>query len=86
MPQAADEDRAKMQGYFGDPVSDAGPYKFLAERGFVDKAGWLSKPGVYWEDLSEKEKDCLNFLADEWDYAFDFRRPEAVSSRLRSET
>lgn len=81
MPQAADEDRAKMQGYFGNPVCDSGPMKFLAERGFgFTRGGLIVKPGTYWDELSEKEKDCLNFLADEWDYAFDFRRPEAAAT------
>lgn len=80
MPQATDELRAEMEKLYGDPVSDSGPYKFLRDRGFVDKGGWLSKPGVYWDDLSEQEKLSLNFLADEWDYAFDFRRPEQPST------
>lgn len=74
MPQATDELRAKIAEHFGDPVCDSGPWKFLAKNGFTERAGWITKPGIYWDDLSEKEKLCLEFLADEWDYAFDFRR------------
>lgn len=75
MPQASDELRAKMQEHFGDPIDDSGPWQFLAGNGFVEKGGWITKPGTYWDDLSEKEKLALEFLADEWDYAWDFRRP-----------
>lgn len=41
--------------------------------GFTEHGGWIIKPGAYWDGMSEKEKLCLEFLADEWDYAFDFR-------------
>ncbi len=77
MPQASDEQRSKMEEYFGDPVCDAGPWKFLSENGFTENGGWIVKPGTFWDDMSDKEKACLEFLADEWDYAFDFRRPAA---------
>lgn len=79
MPQATDELRAKMNEFFGNPVSDAGPWRFLAGNGFKESAGWIIKPGTYWDELSEKEKLCLEFLGDEWDYAFDFRRPDAAA-------
>jgi hypothetical protein len=85
MPQATDELRGEMEKLFGDPISDSGPYTFLiTERGFSDTAGHLSKPGTYWDELSEKEKLCLEFLADEWDYAWDFHRPVEQSTANNS--
>jgi hypothetical protein len=68
MPQASDELRAKMQEYFGDPVSDEGPMKFLQESGIVLTKQWIYISKRKWSDLSQKEKDCSNFLADEWDF------------------
>lgn len=73
MPQATDELRSKMLEYFGDSIDPEGPAKFLRERGFLEKGGWITKPGTYWDDLTEKERHCLFFLADEWDFAWDFR-------------
>lgn len=72
MPQATDEQRDKMGEYFGDRIDDSGPYLFLITQGFKDKDGWWTHPTKKWKEMSQKEKDCLYFLADEWDYAFDF--------------
>jgi hypothetical protein len=69
MPQASDEDRDQAEKYFGDPVSDEGPMKFLHEQGFVLGRDWAyRKPGARWQDLSEKEKFSISFLCDEWDF------------------
>jgi hypothetical protein len=81
MPQASDEMRAEVEKVFGDPVCDSGPWQFLRENGFTEKGGLITKPGIYWADLSEKEKLALEFLADEWDYAWDFRAPPQTDSR-----
>ena len=75
MPQASDELRSKMAKYFGDPVDDSGPWNFLSNAGFRQKGGWITHPSAYWDSMSEKERDCLQFLADEWDYAYDFSNP-----------
>jgi len=36
MPQASDALRAKMEGYFGDPIDDSGPAEFLLAAGYVE--------------------------------------------------
>lgn len=69
MPSASDEDRSQAEKYFGNPISDEGPMAFLKEQGFTLGKDWVyRKPGVKWEDLSEKEKFSVGFLCDEWDF------------------
>lgn len=69
MPQASPELRDKMKEYFGDPIDDAGPAKFLASQGFVNGPDWLWRhpEKLKWRDLTQKEKDCVIFLIEEWD-------------------
>lgn len=71
MPMASDELRAKMNEYFGDPIDDAGPIDYLRGQGFKLNRGfwWSPRPGVTaLSDLTEKERDCILFLIDEWDW------------------
>jgi hypothetical protein len=68
MPQASDEDRELAEKYFGDPISDAGPMRFLEEQGFFLDQGWRYRKNAKWEDLSDKERFAINFLCDEWDF------------------
>lgn len=71
MPQASDELRAKMAGYFdGEGVDLYAPLEFLMQNGWVDREGWLSTNKLRGE-ITEKEFDCVEFLCDEWDFAFD---------------
>ena len=72
MPQASDELRAKMAEYFGAEIDDWPPRAYLLDQGYDEKAGWWSKPDPD-HVVTEKERDCLNFLCDEWDHAYDFR-------------
>jgi hypothetical protein len=69
MPQASDEDRAKMAAYFpdGDGIDLAAPLEFLMQNGWCDRDGWLwtSKRR---DQITEKEFDCVAFLCDEWDF------------------
>jgi hypothetical protein len=73
MPQASDELRTKMEEYFGDPINDWGPTKYLLDAGYLEKGGWWRKPTSE-HVVTEKEQDCLNFLCDEWDHCYDFRK------------
>lgn len=69
MPQASDQQRALMEKWFGDPVDDSGPMRFLFAHGFTEKAGmWKSPTSSH--TISEYEWECLLFLCDEWDYGF----------------
>jgi len=69
MPQASDEDRAEMERRFGDPVDSEGPMRFLRDRGWTLHCDWTwSKPGQGFWDIPDDEVECINFLADEWDF------------------
>lgn len=69
MPTASDELRAKMDAYFGDPISEMGAMNYLQDQGYKLGRDWVyRKDGMNWEDLPEKDRECICFLADEWDF------------------
>jgi len=71
MPQASADLREMIRRRFGDPVSDAGPTKYLEDAGYVLQENWLwtPKPGVKdLKDMSNTEWLCLFFLIEEWDF------------------
>ena len=68
MPQATDELRQKMERRFGDPIDSDGPTEFLMERGYKFNKGWISSPVAH--EPTDLEADCIDFLVDEWDYAY----------------
>lgn len=72
MPQASDEDRAKMAKYFGgDGIDDGPPSHYLHGRGWIfTNSGMIQKPSADYKP-TEQEWDCLYFLCDEWDYGYD---------------
>lgn len=70
MPQASDHQRALMEKWFGDGISDGPPYAFLKARGWKDNGRFLTKP-TRSHTVSAYEYECCTFLRDEWDYAFD---------------
>lgn len=70
MPQASDEQRELMRRWFGDPIDDGPPYRFLMARGYADRRGMLVKPTSA-HTVSTEEWECICFLCDEWDYGFD---------------
>jgi hypothetical protein len=80
MPQASDAQRELMEKWFGDPVDDGGPYRFLMAHGYQEWAGLLIKPTPS-HTISEYEWACIVFLADEWDYGFE---PDATIASLRA--
>ena len=71
MPQASDELRAKMDGYFGNGgIDDWEPTAFLIGKGWEENLGWWTLPAdAEWHKLTEQEFDCITFLIDEWDHA-----------------
>jgi hypothetical protein len=69
MPQASDKLRAQMATYFGGSgIDDFPPYRYLHLHGWKDRAGMLIAPK---REITQKEWDCVAFLCDEWDYAYD---------------
>jgi hypothetical protein len=69
MPQASDELRAEMERRFGDPISDAGPTKYLEDRGYTLNRDWTwSKPGENLNSIPREDFECILFLVHEWDY------------------
>ena len=71
MPQASDALREQMNQKFGDPVSDAGPIKFLEDAGYTltREWQWEPKPGVTdLKGMTRDEFECLLFLVHEWDF------------------
>lgn len=70
MPESMPQQRALMNQWFGNPVDDKGPWEFLMARGWTDKAG-LIVPPVSAHNPSPYELECIWFLCDEWDYAYE---------------
>ncbi len=72
MPQASDDDRAKMAKYFGgDGIADGPPMQYLYDKGWKFKrSGMIEKPSLDYKP-TKQEWDCLYFLCDEWDYGYD---------------
>lgn len=76
MPSATEELRNKMGEYFGKSkvgpyIDDSGPMKYLEEAGYelTEDWQWKPKPGVKeYNDMTQKEYDCLLFLVQEWDF------------------
>ncbi len=71
MPQASEELRGRMNKRFGDPISEAGPIKYLEDAGYVLTPNWRWKPKSGVKDLKDMTRDefeCLLFLIHEWDF------------------
>ena len=68
MPQATNELRQKMHDRFGDSIDDHGPWMYLEERGYTEDGFLIHAPVGH--VISEEEGDCIDFLCDEWDWAF----------------
>ena len=72
MPQASDEDRAKIAKYFGGSgISDAEPTQYLHGKGWKFTQGGMIEKPCEDDTPCEQEWDCLYFLCDEWDYGYE---------------
>lgn len=78
MPSASKELRQKMKEYFPEDekkwsfVDEGPPLKFLLSRGWEEVEemnGFLRMPSKEDEEISQKERDCMQYLRDEWEYA-----------------
>ena len=66
MPQASDELRAKFPG------SDTEAICAIGANFSFSKNGWITpRAGYSWEKATERERDAVNYLCHEWDYAYD---------------
>ena len=71
MPTATTELHDLMDKYFGDPISDCGPMKYLEEEGYqlTRDWQWVAPEGVdSYGTMSQKAYECLTFLVQEWDF------------------
>lgn len=69
MPQTSDEMRELMSLLFGGSgIDDSAPVKFLLSRGYVLTHSWLWRLPNADHNITEKERLCLRFLIEEWDY------------------
>lgn len=68
MPSAHPDDQKRMIERFGS-IGTEGPIAFLEGRGFKLGKEWAwRKPGVSWQDLPLADRECIHFLAAEWDF------------------
>jgi hypothetical protein len=70
MPQASRASQELMNRWFGHPVADYGPMKFLQMRGWIFTRGGMIEPPVSAHNPSVYELACIDFLCDEWDYGY----------------
>ncbi len=78
MPQASDKLRGVMERYFGDPIADGPPMRFLESRGYHLRRDWHWNKPTPSHLISDEEYNCLQFLIDEWDMGGIFDEKEIV--------
>lgn len=78
MPQASDRQRALMEKWFGDPISDEGPINFLQSHGYILRRDWHWELPTPSHSCSCYEMECIMFLADEWDFGGVVNVPIAI--------
>lgn len=69
MPSATSELQDQMEQWFGDPIDNSGPLTLLLSHGWYDINGYLCPP-VLSHTVSEIEATCIDFLCQEWDFAY----------------
>ena len=71
MPQASKFHTDRMKEYFGpDNWMEEGPCRFLEDQGYrvTKRWTWVNPRVKSVDDVTEKERDCIIFMMDEWDY------------------
>jgi hypothetical protein len=68
MPSAPKELQDKIAARFGS-IDLLGPLDFLKSRGFTEKSGLIMPPDAGYQ-VDEEEGDCIDFLFQEWDFAY----------------
>jgi hypothetical protein len=69
MPQASDELCDLMCKWFGNRLDDWPPWRLLESHGYTETNGYIQKPTPA-HSVSADEWACIDFLCQEWDYAF----------------
>jgi hypothetical protein len=68
MPTATDKLREQMTRWFGG-IDCYEPLAFLRSHGFTEKGGHI-RPPVPSHNVSRDEGICIDFLFQEWDFAY----------------
>jgi hypothetical protein len=66
MPQASNDLRAKFPG------SDTEALGAIEANFAISKGGWITpRAGYSWKASTQRERDAIDYLFHEWDYAYD---------------
>jgi hypothetical protein len=57
-----------MERWFGDPVDEGGPIRFLEAHGYTLLENWCWRKPVPSHTVSGEEVECIMFLIHEWDF------------------
>ena len=68
MPQATEELRSKICEKFGS-IDDWAVWEFLKSKNYTMKDFYISPPNPLHRSTQE-ENDCIDFLCEEWDWAY----------------
>lgn len=66
MPQASNELRAMFPGHDAQALA-------VIDANFVVAKGWVIRPRVSGYKMSDQEGYAIDYLCDEWDFAYDPR-------------
>lgn len=69
MPSASPETRALYEQLFGDMGDTVDGHVYLENRGYTITGGHIKPPPVVPPDLINCDI-CIDYLCDEWDYAY----------------
>jgi hypothetical protein len=75
MPTASNELREKMRQRFGSEIDEQGPLKYLKDRGFTEVMNGMLQPPKTDYMITTEEWECVEFLCDEWDFAYEPELP-----------
>lgn len=68
MPSSSDRQHALMTKWFGS-IDTHGPLRLLLSHGFEESRGIIVPPCDA-HSVSEIEYECIDFLFQEWDFAY----------------
>lgn len=67
MPQASEELRNKFPGM------DTQAINYLEQRGFKCGKDFVWRPPSMFHNLTQHDKDAIDYLCDEWDYGYEHK-------------
>jgi hypothetical protein len=75
MPSTTLERRELIYKWFGEDADDYEVMRFLRTRGFEEVFNGVIRPPVPHHNISKDEWECIMYLIEEWDFAFENIRP-----------